>query len=230
MNRAIDPVKLASELVQCPSVTPEEGGAISLLQSLLVDAGFRCERADRNGIANLLARWDGPENRPAIGFNGHTDVVPPGDESSWRHDPFGGKIRDGFLWGRGATDMKSAVAAFVSAAVDFVQASPGKGSIALAITGDEEGAARDGTLAILDLMEERGEIMDACIVGEPTCREKIWRYRKGRSARFNGGRIRGEGLTGSFRLSASGDEPDSSHGATCNPAFLDDAGPGFGIL
>ena len=173
MNRAIDPVKLTSELVKCASVTPEDGGAISLLESALGDAGFRCERADRNGIANLLARWDGPEKRKTIGFNGHTDVVPPGDPSSWKHDPFGGNISDGRLWGRGATDMKSGVAAFVSAAIEFVQSSPEAGSIVVAITGDEEGSARDGTLAILDLMERRGEKMDACIVGEPTCREEF---------------------------------------------------------
>ncbi|MDE0306146.1 MAG: succinyl-diaminopimelate desuccinylase [Albidovulum sp.] len=173
MNRTIDPVILASELVQCVSITPEDGGAICLLESVLRDAGFRCERADRNGIANLFARWDGPENGRTIGFNGHTDVVPPGDPSSWKHDPFGGKIREGLLWGRGSTDMKSAVAAFVSAAIEFVQASPEAGSIAIAITSDEEGPARDGTLAILDFMERRGEKMDACIVGEPTSREKF---------------------------------------------------------
>ncbi len=173
MNVAIDPLKLASELVRCASVTPDEGGAIRLLESTLFEAGFRCVRADRNGIANLFARWDGPAGRPTIGFNGHTDVVPPGDVSSWAHDPFGGKVSGGQLWGRGAADMKSAVAAFVSAAIEFARAFPEAGSIAIAITGDEEGAARDGTVAILDMMAECGERMDACIVGEPTCREKF---------------------------------------------------------
>ncbi|MCY4541085.1 MAG: succinyl-diaminopimelate desuccinylase [Rhodobacteraceae bacterium] len=164
---AIDPVELTAELVRCPSVTPREAGALQLLERLLGQAGFRCQRVDRNGIPNLFARWGG--RSPVFGFNGHTDVVPVGDVEGWSCDPFGGELRDGFVWGRGASDMKSGVAAFAAAAIDFVQRSPPDGSIILAITGDEEAVAADGTTAILDWMELNGHHMDACIVGEPSC-------------------------------------------------------------
>ena len=162
-----DPVDLTAALVRCPSVTPAEGGAIELLQRMLAEAGFRTERADRNGIANLYARWG--KSGPVLGFNGHTDVVPTGDVSAWKHDPFGAEISGGMLYGRGAADMKSGVAAFVAAAVDFVSETPPDGSVVIAITGDEEGDATDGTAAILDWMAENGERMDHCLVGEPTC-------------------------------------------------------------
>ena len=164
-----DPVDLTAALVRCPSVTPAEGGAIELLQRMLAEAGFRTERADRNGIANLYARWG--KSGPVLGFNGHTDVVPTGDVSAWKHDPFGAEIAGGMLYGRGAADMKSGVAAFVAAAVDFVSETPPDGSVVIAITGDEEGDATDGTAAILDWMAENGERMDHCLVGEPTCPE-----------------------------------------------------------
>ena len=164
-----DPVDLTAALVRCPSVTPEEGGAIDLLQRMLAEAGFRTERADRNGIANLYARWG--KSGPVLGFNGHTDVVPTGDVSAWKHDPFGAEIAGGMLYGRGAADMKSGVAAFVAAAVDFVSETPPEGSVVIAITGDEEGDSIDGTAAILDWMAENGERMDHCLVGEPTCPE-----------------------------------------------------------
>jgi succinyl-diaminopimelate desuccinylase len=162
-----DPVALAADLVRCPSVTPAEGGALVLLDRLLAAGGFRTVRVDRNGIANLYARW-GSEG-PVLGFNGHTDVVPPGDASAWKHAPFSGTIDAGRLWGRGAADMKSGVAAFAAAAIDFVAATPPAGSIVLAITGDEEADGADGTVALLDWMAEAGERMDHCIVGEPTC-------------------------------------------------------------
>ena len=132
-----DPVDLTAALIRCPSVTPEEGGAIRLLERMLAAAGFRTRRADRNGIANLYARWG--TAGPVLGFNGHTDVVPPGDPAAWRHPPFAAAIEDGRLYGRGAADMKSGVAAFVAAAIDFIAATPPAGSIVLAITGDEEG-------------------------------------------------------------------------------------------
>ncbi|MFN7052877.1 MAG: succinyl-diaminopimelate desuccinylase, partial [Gemmobacter sp.] len=105
----------------------------------------------------------------SFGFNGHTDVVPVGDAGAWTHDPFGGQIIDGVLWGRGATDMKSGVAAFAAAAVDFVQTTPPDGAVILAITGDEEGDAEHGTVALLDWMAQQGETMSHCLVGEPTC-------------------------------------------------------------
>lgn len=173
MPIAIDPVKLTADLIRCPSVTPEEGGALVLLQKLLVDAGFDCHRVDRNGTPNLFARWGRQGANRTFGFNGHTDVVPVGDTAAWTRDPFGGEISDGWLWGRGATDMKSGVAAFVAAAVDFVRDTPPDGAIVLTITGDEEGPGKDGTLALLDWMAERGEAMSVCLVGEPTCPERM---------------------------------------------------------
>ncbi|MEJ6393425.1 succinyl-diaminopimelate desuccinylase [Gymnodinialimonas sp. 2305UL16-5] len=165
----VDPVTLTADLVRCNSVTPREGGAIQLLDRLLSEAGFDCTRVDRNGIANLYARWGTRGNGRAFGFNGHTDVVPVGDESAWTYPPFGAEIDGDWLYGRGATDMKSGVAAFAAAAVDFVRTTPPEGAVILAITGDEEGESTDGTIALLDWMTETGERMDACIVGEPTC-------------------------------------------------------------
>ena len=164
-----DPVSLTQDLIRCRSVTPADDGAIPLLEARLSEAGFRTERISRGGIENLFARWgDGP----ALGFNGHTDVVPTGDLERWTYDPFAAEIHDGVLYGRGATDMKSGVAAFVSAAIDHAQ-SGAPGSITVTITGDEEGDAVDGTRAILDWMAEAGETMAACLVGEPTCPETM---------------------------------------------------------
>ena len=173
MTKPIDPVDLTARLVRCASVTPAEGGALTVLADLLSDAGFTCTRVDRGEVCNLFARWGAKGAARSFGFNGHTDVVPIGDAAAWTHDPFGADIVDGFLYGRGATDMKSGVAAFAAAAVDFVRASPPDGAIILAITGDEEGPALDGTAALLDWMEVQGETMRACIVGEPTCVETM---------------------------------------------------------
>lgn len=169
----VDPVALTADLIRCPSVTPEEGGALQLLERLLSGAGFDCRRVDRNGIANLFARWGRQGANRTFGFNGHTDVVPVGDRAAWTHDPFCGDIHDGWLWGRGATDMKSGVAAFAAAAVDFVRQTPPDGAIILTITGDEEAAGVDGTIAILDDMKARGEAMSVCLVGEPTCPDAL---------------------------------------------------------
>ncbi|MFP4274085.1 MAG: M20/M25/M40 family metallo-hydrolase, partial [Paracoccaceae bacterium] len=102
-----DPVRLTAELIRCPSVTPEEGGALALLETLLAEAGFACTRVERGGVANLFARWGAKGAAKSFGFNGHTDVVPLGDAGAWTVPPFGGEERDGMLWGRGATDMKS---------------------------------------------------------------------------------------------------------------------------
>jgi succinyl-diaminopimelate desuccinylase len=165
----IDPVALTADLVKCPSVTPLNEGALELLQTLLEPAGFKCTRVDRGKVCNLYARWGDRNNGRTFGFNGHTDVVPIGNKDDWTHDPFGAEIVDGWLYGRGSTDMKSGVAAFAAAAVDFVKTSPPDGSIVLAITGDEEGDAVDGTTALLDWMAQNGEQMDVCLVGEPTC-------------------------------------------------------------
>jgi len=168
----VDPVDLTARLVRCPSVTPEEGGALVLLEDVLSAAGFACTRVDRGETSNLFARW-GPRGARALGFNGHTDVVPVGDAAAWTHDPFGAVIEEGWLYGRGATDMKSGVAAFAAAAIDFVADTPPDGAVILAITGDEEGPATDGTTALLDWMETNGEAMDACLVGEPTCPDEM---------------------------------------------------------
>lgn len=165
----IDPVALTADLIRCPSVTPSEGGALVLLERLLSAGGFTCTRVDRGGVANLFARWGAQGAAKTFGFNGHTDVVPVGDEAAWTMPPFGAKVKDGMLYGRGATDMKSAVAAFAAAALDFVATTPPDGAIVLAITGDEEGDATDGTTALLDWMAANDEAMTHCLVGEPTC-------------------------------------------------------------
>ena len=165
----IDPVQLTADLIRCNSVTPAEGGALVLLERLLTEAGFDCTRVDRGGIANLYARWGARGANKSFGFNGHTDVVPVGDLQAWTHDPFGAAVVDGFMYGRGATDMKSGVAAFAAAAVDFVRQTPPDGAVILAITGDEEAEALDGTVALLDWMAGAGERMTHCLVGEPTC-------------------------------------------------------------
>ena len=169
MTAPIDPVDLTAQLVRCPSVTPAEGGALVLLEELLSASGFDCTRVDRGGISNLFARWGRKGANRTFGFNGHTDVVPLGNRDDWTVDPFGAEIKDGFMYGRGTTDMKSGVAAFVAAAIDFVRQTPPDGAIAIAITGDEEGDADDGTIALLDWMDQQGESMSVCLVGEPTC-------------------------------------------------------------
>ena len=169
----IDPVRLTADLIRCRTVTPAEGGALVLLQALLEPAGFACTRVDRNGIANLYARWGARGANKAFGFNGHTDVVPVGDLSAWTHDPFGAEVVDGWMYGRGATDMKSGVAAFAAAAVDFVRDTPPDGAVILAVTGDEEDIGEDGTVALLDWMASTGERMTHCLVGEPTCPNEL---------------------------------------------------------
>ena len=164
-----DPVALTAALIRCPSVTPEDGGAMAILEELLGTAGFECHRADRGGVANLFARWGKKGANRSFGFNGHVDVVPVGDLAAWTQDPFGAAVIDGWMFGRGATDMKSGVAAFAAAAVDFVRDTPPDGAVILTITGDEEGPSVDGTVALLDWMAKQGERMTACLVGEPTC-------------------------------------------------------------
>ena len=168
-----DPVDLTARLVRCPSVTPAEGGAISLLEAELSAAGFECRRADRGDVSNLIARWGGKGHLRTFGFNGHTDVVPVGDAAAWTADPFGAEVRDGVMFGRGTTDMKSGVAAFVAAAIDLVAESPPDGAVLITVTGDEEGDATDGTRAILDALRDGGDAMSVCLVGEPTCPETL---------------------------------------------------------
>ena len=179
----VDPAQLTADLIRCASVTPVEGGALTLLEDRLSSVGFTCTRVDRGDVSNLFARWG---TGKTFGFNGHTDVVPVGDVAAWTVDPFGAEIRDGFMYGRGATDMKSGVAAFAAAAMDFVSKTPPDGSIVLAITGDEEGPAKDGTVALLDWMQINGETMDVCLVGEPTCPDDMGEMMKiGRRGSMN---------------------------------------------
>jgi len=192
----IDPVSLTADLIRCPSVTPEEGGAIDLLQQLLEKNDFTCTRIVRGQVSNLFAKWGTGRNGRVFGFNGHTDVVPVGDLSSWTVDPFGAEIKDGYLFGRGATDMKSGVAAFVASAIDFVNYNPPDGSIVISVTGDEEGDAIDGTVAILDWMKQNGEKMDHCLVGEPTSPSKMGEMMKiGRRGSMNA-KITATGIQG----------------------------------
>lgn len=173
MTTPIDPARLTADLIRCPSVTPNEGGALVLLEKELTAAGFECTRADRGEVSNLFARWGAKGHAKTFGFNGHTDVVPLGDESAWTMAPFGADEKDGFMYGRGATDMKSGVAAFAAAAIDLVRDTPPDGAVILTITGDEEADAIDGTTALLDYMDRAGEAMTVCLVGEPTCPDRM---------------------------------------------------------
>ncbi|KIN76220.1 succinyl-diaminopimelate desuccinylase [Sulfitobacter mediterraneus] len=182
----VDPAELTAQLVRCASVTPANEGALEILHDLLSEAGFDCAWADRGGIRNLFARWGNKGNTRSFGFNGHTDVVPIGNPEDWSMPPFGAEIKDGIMFGRGTTDMKSGVAAFAAAAVDFVKDTPPDGSIILTITGDEEGDALDGTTALLEYMKNNGERMDVCLVGEPTCPETMGEMMKiGRRGSMN---------------------------------------------
>ena len=167
----MDPVDLARALIRCPSVTPRDEGALAALETVLTPLGFACHRLrfEADGTApvdNLYARIG--TAGPNFCFAGHTDVVPPGDASLWRHDPFAAEIEDGVLYGRGAADMKSAIAAFAHAASRYLGEHKLDGSISLLITGDEEGPAINGTPKMLDWLKARGETLDHCIVGEPT--------------------------------------------------------------
>ncbi|MEO8529795.1 MAG: succinyl-diaminopimelate desuccinylase, partial [Deltaproteobacteria bacterium] len=181
----IDPVDLTAALVRCPSVTPDEAGCFDVLAPVLAAHGFEIFRADRGVIKNLVARFGRKGANRMFGFNGHIDVVPPGDAALWTHPPFSAAIADGKLWGRGACDMKSGVACFVAAACDYVTAHP-DAAILITITGDEEADATDGTPAILDFMAEHGETMAACLVGEPTCPSKMGEMMKiGRRGSMN---------------------------------------------
>ena len=169
---AIDPVALAQALIKRPSVTPRDEGVLGVLEAALEPLGFRCERmpfsqAGTPDVDNLYAR------RGAAGrhfcFAGHSDVVPVGDLNGWTVAPFAGEVHNGTLYGRGAADMKGAIAAFVAAAQRFLAARPGfDGSISLLITGDEEGPSINGTRRMLETLAARGERIDACVVGEPT--------------------------------------------------------------
>jgi succinyl-diaminopimelate desuccinylase len=165
-------LELVQSLIARASVTPEDGGCQPLIAARLAAAGFRAETIARNGTTNLWLRRG--TARPTVVFAGHTDVVPPGPREQWNSDPFVPEIRDGVLYGRGAADMKTSIAAFTVAAEEFVAAHPRHpGSIALLLTSDEEGPATDGTIAVIERLQARGESMDCCIVGEPTSVERL---------------------------------------------------------
>jgi succinyl-diaminopimelate desuccinylase len=165
-------LELSRELIARKSVTPADAGCQALLASRLAAAGFKCEDASVNGVTNLWARRG--SGRPLLCFAGHTDVVPSGPLEQWHSDPFVPSVRDGRLYGRGAADMKSSIAAFVVAAEQFVaERSAHAGSIALLITSDEEGPSVDGTVRVVEKLKQRGETIDYCIVGEPSSAEAL---------------------------------------------------------
>ena len=166
------PLELARALIGRRSVTPADGGCQALVAQRLEAAGFACEHLRYGEVANLWARRG--SGRPLVCFAGHTDVVPPGPLEQWHSDPFDPALRDGRLYGRGAADMKSSIAAFVVAVEAFVRERPAyKGSLALLLTSDEEGPSVDGTARVVELLRQRGERLDYCIVGEPSSVERL---------------------------------------------------------
>ena len=162
---SIDPLALAQDLIRRPSVTPADAGAMDVLQGALEGIGFKCRRMRFGDIENLYARRGAAG--PNLCFAGHTDVVPVGDAAAWTHQPFTAEVRNGLLFGRGAADMKGAVAAFVAAASTIDPASQ-RGSLSLLITGDEEGEAEDGTGKVVEALKAEGEVIDHCVLGEPS--------------------------------------------------------------
>ena len=177
-NWAVDPVELAAELIRRPSVTPKDEGALDVVAGRLERLGFACHRLEfddpgSDPVVNLYARFG--DGRPNLCFAGHTDVVPTGPAAGWSFEPFAADVRSGELCGRGAVDMKGAIAAFIAAAERFlaVRGKEFAGSISLLITGDEEGVAVNGTRKVLDWLKARGEVLDACVVGEPTSAQDL---------------------------------------------------------
>ncbi|WP_454624352.1 succinyl-diaminopimelate desuccinylase [Bradyrhizobium cenepequi] len=173
----IDAISITRDLVRCPSVTPADAGALGVIENILKAAGFEVHRVTFSepgtaDIDNLYARIG--NQAPHITFAGHTDVVPPGDESAWTHGPFAGEVKDGFLYGRGAVDMKGGIACSVAAVLDYLRDNggrpqkDGRGSISFLITGDEEDISVNGTIKLLKWAAERGEKFDHCVLGEPS--------------------------------------------------------------
>ena len=208
---ALDPIALAQGLVRCPSVTPADAGALGLLAAQLEALGFTCHRLRFSepgtpDVENLYARIG--TRAPHFCFAGHTDVVPVGRLESWSVDPFGAAIEGGFLFGRGASDMKGAIAAFVAAAERVLARAPSlPGSISLLITGDEEGPAINGTVKVLRWLEARGERIDLCVVGEPTNPTVLGEMAKiGRRGSLNG-RLTVDGAQGHVAYPHLADNP-----------------------
>ena len=211
-DHAIDPVALATAMIRCPSVTPADAGALGVLQAALEGLGFTCHRLmfsepGAEDVDNLYARIG--EAAPNFCFAGHTDVVPVGDAGAWTAGPFDGDVIDGALFGRGAADMKGAIACFTAAAARLLESrGPGfTGSISLLITGDEEGPAINGTVKMLDWLAARGETLDACLVGEPTNPESLGEMVKiGRRGTITG-RLAVHGTQGHIAYPQRADNP-----------------------
>jgi succinyl-diaminopimelate desuccinylase len=212
MTSASDPVALAQALIRCESVTPIEGGALTMLEGVLMPAGFECHRMTFSepgfaDVQNLYARLG--NTGPNLCFAGHTDVVPPGNLEAWTTPPFAAQVRDGVLYGRGAVDMKGEIACFIAAAQRFLARGGGAfpGSISLLITGDEEGDSVNGTAKVLDWLKARGEVLHACVVGEPSSRHAVGDEIKiGRRGSLNGDLIV-EGKQGHAAYPHTADNP-----------------------
>ncbi len=222
---AKDPVALTQALVRCESVTPDEGGALTLLQGILSAAGFTCHRMTFSepgtpDVENLYARIGTAE--PHLCFAGHTDVVPPGNLDAWTSPPFSAEIRDGILYGRGCVDMKGDIACFVSATLRSMAANGGvpRGSLSFLITGDEEGPSINGTMKVLDWMRARGENVSACLVGEPSNPDSARPGDQDRTPRLDQRRDRRPRPPRPFRLSAKSRQPDPEARAHHRPARL----------
>ena len=180
-----DTLALLKALIACRSITPADDGAIELVAARLSTVGFTCERFDRGRVANLWARRG--SSGPLVCLAGHVDVVPPGPEGEWTSSPFDPTEREGVLYGRGAADMKAGVAAMVTAAERITRTADTRGSIAVLLTSDEEGDAVDGTAAVVAALRERGEAIDACLLGEPTSTEQFGdTIKNGRRGSLNG--------------------------------------------
>ena len=204
-------VALTRDLIRCPSVTPADAGALDVLQGFLTAAGFSCVRKifsepGTPDVDNLFAKIG--DGAPHLVFAGHTDVVPAGDVARWRHDPFAGEIDADRLWGRGASDMKGAIAAFAVAVRDFLREHGAlSGAISFLITGDEEGPSINGTTKLLDWTRDQGERFDHCVVGEPSCVASLGDMMKiGRRGSLNG-RVTIEGVQGHVAYPERADNP-----------------------
>jgi succinyl-diaminopimelate desuccinylase len=182
MTEPLSALSIARDLLRCPSVTPADAGALGVLENILKAAGFEVHRVTFSepgaaDVDNLYARIG--TSAPHITFAGHTDVVPPGDESAWTHGAFSGDVKDGYLYGRGAVDMKGGIACSVAAVLDYLKAhggrprDDGKGSISFLITGDEEDVSINGTVKLLPWVAARGEKFDHCVLGEPSNVEEL---------------------------------------------------------
>jgi succinyl-diaminopimelate desuccinylase len=172
----IDPVHLSQALIKCESVAPEDGGALDVVEETLSQAGFKIERlkffdGGSYAVDNIFARFG--TDAPHICFMGHTDVVPPGPLENWTHPPFDAVIKDGILYGRGAADMKTGVAASIAAAINFIRQNKFKGSISFLITGDEEAESINGTIKVVEWMKQNNQLPDVALVCEPSNPEKM---------------------------------------------------------